>query len=164
MSLFLDLSISIYKSMLLSLCIYLSVCLSVSLSLSLSLPLSLSLYIYIYIYICIYLPICLSLSDYLYHFPSLYLYCPVCWEGAKNTPTASLQMAKTTPNESPEFDTKQSDGEASVMLELWGMRSTPPLTLLWGLLWPRIEAPDKVLSRGEIEQNCLLIAKLIYLK
>ena len=28
------------------------------------------------------------------------------------------------PNECPEYDTKQSDGEVPVMLELWGMRST----------------------------------------
>ena len=32
------------------------------------------------------------------------------------------------------YDTKQSDGEASVMLKLWGMRSTPSLPLLLGPL------------------------------
>ena len=31
------------------------------------------------------------------------------------------------PNECPGYDTKQSDGEIPVMLELWGMRSTPSL-------------------------------------
>ena len=35
------------------------------------------------------------------------------------------------------YDTKQSDGEASVMLELWGMRSTLSLPSLPGPLWPR---------------------------
>ena len=34
-----------------------------------------------------------------------------------------------SPNESPGYDTKQSDGKASEMLELWGMRSTPSLPL-----------------------------------
>ena len=29
------------------------------------------------------------------------------------------------PNECHKYDTKQSDGEVPVMLELWGMRSTP---------------------------------------
>ena len=29
------------------------------------------------------------------------------------------------PNECPEYDTKQSDGEDPVMLELWVMQSTP---------------------------------------
>ena len=29
------------------------------------------------------------------------------------------------PNKCPGYDTEQSDGEASVMLELWGMLSTP---------------------------------------
>ena len=38
-----------------------------------------------------------------------------------NTPTASLQMDKTPlppPNECPADDTKQSDGEVPIMLEL----------------------------------------------
>ena len=34
----------------------------------------------------------------------------------------------------PGYDTKQSDGEVSVMLELWGMWSTSSLPLLSGLL------------------------------
>ena len=53
-----------------------------------------------------------------------------------------------TPNECTEYDTKQSDGEAPVMLELWGIRSTPSLPLLPGPLWPRMVAPDKALSMG----------------
>ena len=32
-----------------------------------------------------------------------------------------------SPNECPVYDTKQSDGEVPVMLELWGMLSTPSL-------------------------------------
>ena len=55
------------------------------------------------------------------------------------------------PNECPVFDIKQSDGTAPVMLELWGMQSTLSLSLFPGLLWPRVVAPDKVLSRCEIE-------------
>ena len=39
-------------------------------------------------------------------------------------------------------------GEAPVMLELWGMRSTPTLPLLPGRLWPRMVAPDRALSMG----------------
>ena len=38
------------------------------------------------------------------------------------------------PNECTVYDTKQSDGETSVMLELWGMQSTPLLSSLPGLL------------------------------
>ena len=34
------------------------------------------------------------------------------------------------------------------MLELWGMRSTPLLPSLPGLLWPGVVAPDKALSIG----------------
>ena len=37
------------------------------------------------------------------------------------------------------------------MLELWQMRSTPPLLSLPGPLWPGVVVPEKVLSMGHIE-------------
>ena len=49
------------------------------------------------------------------------------------------------------YDTEESDGEASVMLELWGMRRVPSLPSLPGPLWPRVVAPDRVLCMGQIE-------------
>ena len=52
------------------------------------------------------------------------------------------------PNECPGYDTKQSDGEAPVMLALKGIWSTPLLPSLLGPLWPRVVAPDRVLSMG----------------
>ena len=52
------------------------------------------------------------------------------------------------PNECPRYDTKQSDGEAPVMLELWRMESTLLLPSLPGSLWPRVIVPDRVLSMG----------------
>ena len=54
------------------------------------------------------------------------------------------------PNECPGYDTKQSDGEISVMLGLWGMRSTPSLPSLRGPLWSIMVALDRVLSMGQI--------------
>ena len=42
------------------------------------------------------------------------------------------------------------------MLELWGMQSTPSLPLLPGPLLPRMVAPDRVLSMGKIELDCVL--------
>ena len=45
------------------------------------------------------------------------------------------------PNECPVYDSKQSDGEVLVMLELCGMPSTPTLPLLPGPLWPGVVAP-----------------------
>ena len=56
------------------------------------------------------------------------------------------------PNECPAYDTEQSNAEATVMLKLWGMRSTYSLPSLLGPLWPRVVAPDRVLSIGQIEQ------------
>ena len=53
-----------------------------------------------------------------------------------------MHRGKTPPNECPGYDTKQSDGEVPVMLELWGMRSTPLLPSLPGPLWPGMVAPD----------------------
>ena len=53
------------------------------------------------------------------------------------------------PNECPDNDTKQSDVEAPVMLEFWGMRSSPSLPPLPSPLWPRVVAPDRVLSIGQ---------------
>ena len=49
------------------------------------------------------------------------------------------------------YDTKQSDGEAPVMLQLWEMQSTPLLPLFPGLLWPGVVAPYRIVSVGEIE-------------
>ena len=55
----------------------------------------------------------------------------------------------------PRYDTKQSNGEVPVMLELWGMQSTPSLPLLPGPHWPGVIAPDRVLSMNQIELNCV---------
>ena len=65
-------------------------------------------------------------------------------------------MGKTSPKERTGFDTKQSDGEAPIMQDLWGMRSNPLLPSLPGPLWPIEVAPDRVLSMGQIELNCVL--------
>ena len=46
------------------------------------------------------------------------------------------------PQESPRYDTKQSNGEVSRM---W---STPSLPLFPGPLWPGMVAPDRTLSMG----------------
>ena len=51
----------------------------------------------------------------------------------------------------PGYDTKQSDGKAPEMLELWEIQSTPSLPLLKCPLWPGVVAPDRDLSMGQIE-------------
>ena len=58
-------------------------------------------------------------------------------------------------NECPVYDSKQSKVEVSVMLELWGMRSTPSLPFLPEPLWPGVVAPDRILSLSQIELNYL---------
>ena len=59
------------------------------------------------------------------------------------------------------YDTKQSDGEVPVMLELWGMWSTSSLSSLWGPLWPGVVAPDRAISKDQIELNCILMLNWI---
>ena len=43
------------------------------------------------------------------------------------------------------------------MLELWGIQGTSLLPSLPDTLWPGVVAPDRVLSVGQIELNCILI-------
>ena len=52
------------------------------------------------------------------------------------------------PNECPVYDTRHSDGEVPVMLEIWEMRCTPLLPSLPGPLLPGVVAPDRALSMG----------------
>ena len=48
------------------------------------------------------------------------------------------------------------------MLELWGMWNTPSLPSLPGQLWPEVVAPDRVLSMGQRELNCILMQNWIF--
>ena len=82
------------------------------------------------------------------------------WLGLYNTLTTFLQQDKILPptaNECPEIDSKQSDVEVPVMLEIWVIQSTPSLSALPGSLCPSVGAPDRVLSMGQIELNCELM-------
>ena len=74
--------------------------------------------------------------------------------GLYNTPTVSLQRGKTRQitKVRPEYDAKYYDSEAPVTQGLWRMRSIPSLPSLPGPLLLREITPDKVLSRGQIEQ------------
>ena len=65
--------------------------------------------------------------------------------------TASLQRGKTPPNKCPRYDTKQSDGEALVMQELWRIGSTLSMPSLPGPLWSRVVASETVLSMSQKE-------------
>ena len=60
-----------------------------------------------------------------------------------------------------EFNTKQSDGETSIMLEVWGMLSTSSLPWLSGPLCTGVVAPGRPLSMDQIGLNCLLMLNWI---
>ena len=74
-----------------------------------------------------------------------------------NKHTSFEKYTSHFPNKCPRYDSKQSDGQASVMLELWGMRST----LLLPLLWHGVVAPDRILPMSQIVLNCMLILNWI---
>ena len=71
------------------------------------------------------------------------LRCPVGWGCRIHRLHLCRGVRSPTPNECPGYDTKKSDGEISVMLELRDMRSTPILPSLPGALWPWVVAHDK---------------------
>ena len=72
-------------------------------------------------------------------------------------PASSLLRGEDSLNDCPGYDTKQSNGEAPVILQLQRMQRTPFLTLLPGLIWPGVAAPDWIISMGRIKLNCVLM-------
>ena len=58
---------------------------------------------------------------------------------------------KDSPQRVSWYDTKQSNGQAPVILEIWGMWCTPLLPSLPGSHWPGLVALDRVLCMGQIE-------------
>ena len=71
----------------------------------------------------------------------------------------------TTTNECPGYNTKQSNGEVPVILELWGMRSTPSLPSLPDPLWPGVVVPFRALSMTQIELNkVLLLSRIVWIR
>ena len=71
------------------------------------------------------------------------VYCPLVW--GNTIDRRLLCRTVRSPNECSGYDTKQSDGEVPVMLELYEMQSTPSLSSLPGPLWSGVVAPDRVL-------------------
>ena len=65
------------------------------------------------------------------------------WEVAADYTDCTSAEEELSPSECPRYVTKQSDDEAPVMLELWGMQSTILLPSLPGPLWPGVVAPDR---------------------
>ena len=107
---------------------------------NLSLSLSLSLCIYIYIYMHLYL----YMNAIFPHWMAFVFRNQTCLvgRGVRTHPT----------NECPRYDTKRYHGQALIMLELWGMRSTPSLPSHPGL---------QVLCMGWIELNGVLMLNWI---
>ena len=86
--------------------------------------------------------------------------CPVGW-GCRIHRLHLCRGVKFPPSPTSVLDMTQNNGDVPVILELWGMQSTPLLPLLPGPLWLGVVAPDRVLSMSQIELhtyvklNCL---------
>ena len=87
--------------------------------------------------------------------------CPVSW-GHRIHRLHLCRGVQLPPYACPGYDTKQSNGEVQVMLELWGMQSTPSMLSLQGAHWPGVVAPDSsiyALNRTKLctyaKLNCL---------
>ena len=95
----------------------------------------------------------------------IYIYPTPLYEqaGAVEYTDCNSEDKDDSSNKCPGYDTKQSDGEASVMLELWGSQNTPSRPSLPGLLGAGVVAPVSVLPMGQIDytkQNCLKLTAL----
>ena len=73
------------------------------------------------------------------------------------TTITTTPRAPDTPKECPGYDTKQSDGEIPVMLELWEMLGTHSLQSLTGPLWLSVMAPNRDISMGRIDLKCVFM-------
>ena len=80
----------------------------------------------------------------------------LCHHTFENPFYFSCRGGKSTPNECPVYDSKQSDGEVPVMLGLWGM-----LSLLPSPLCPRMVVSDRVLSLNQIELKSVIMSNWI---
>ena len=88
------------------------------------------------------------------------VYCPVGW-GCRIYWQHLSRGVRPPPQRVSWYDTKQSDGKVPVMLELWGMQSTPLLPSLPGPLWPGVVAPDKGPIYGLNRTNGILMLNWI---
>ena len=68
---------------------------------------------------------------------------------------------QNSPDECPEYYTKQYDGNVSLMQKVWRILSTALLPSLPGLIWPRVVTPDRVLPMSQIELKYVLMLNWI---
>ena len=88
---------------------------------------------------------------------------PVGW-GCRIHQLHLCRWVRPPPYKFPGYETKQSDGEAPLMVELWGLRSNPSVQSLPSPLWPGVVASDRVRSIGQVELNCVLTLNWIVWK
>ena len=86
--------------------------------------------------------------------------CPVCW-GCRIYRLHLCRGVRPPLQWVSCYDTKHFDGKVPVMLELWGIRSTPSLPLLPGTLWPGLVASDKGPIYGLNRTNGILMLNWI---
>ena len=94
----------------------------------------------------------IAFPDLSFLFHHIHFLSPVGWSfRIHQLHLCNVIRLRPPPNERPGYDIKQSDDEALVMPELWGMRSNSSLPSLSVPLWLGVVAPDRVISMGLIE-------------
>ena len=81
--------------------------------------------------------------------------CPVGW-GRRIHRLLLCRGIRPPLNECPRYDTKQSDDEVPVMLELWGMQSTLSLPSILDPLWPGLNRIKLNFCLTELQEIGLL--------
>ena len=127
-----------------------SICFSMNLSfyldyLAINFSLHTNTHTHTHIYICIYVCVCVCVCGEITYFnmfslaegrKCFKLVCLPSRLGLLNTSTSLQSVTNCSLMSVLIYDTKQSDGEVPVILELWKMRSVPSLPSLRGPLWP----------------------------
>ena len=87
-----------------------------------------------------------------YKYSSSFLFFnPVGWSCTIHLLHLCRRIRSPLPSKCPGYDTKQSDGEAPVVLELWEIWSTCSLSSLPGPLWPGVVVPHRVPFMDQIK-------------
>ena len=118
-----------------------------------------TMYLYVYIHACTRSSICAHTHTSMYLYTHTHTHTHQLAQLDRATEcTNSINCISTEgldfTNECPGYDTKQSDDQIPVMLELWRMQSTHSLLSFPGPLRSGVVVPDRVLCIGQIELNC----------
>ena len=105
------------------------------------------IYIYIYIYVCVCVSVCVCVRVCVITPSSQMIVSPCGWSCRMHWLHLCRGYDPHPANECLRNDYKQSNSEAPVILDLWGMWSIPSLLLLSGPFWSGVRSPESSYQR-----------------